>query len=158
MHDASAAQGQQPASAVPAVFAVAAAHVPVRDGHDDPGARKENAIKINWGSFYTVVGNLEKYGYIEAVEVAREGRRPERTTYQITDTGRAELMDWMRELIVSRPRRTPASRRPSAKAGVVPPDELVGLLQQRLQALERGNDQLEAEIQTMLRCRYRRFS
>ena len=35
---------------------------------------KDNAIKINWGSFYTVVQNLEKYGFIEAVEVAREGQ------------------------------------------------------------------------------------
>ena len=43
---------------------------------------KDNAIKINWGSFYTVVQNLEKYGFIEAVEVAREGRQPERTTYR----------------------------------------------------------------------------
>src|ERR1700722_10342347 len=60
---------------------------------------KDNAIKINWGSFYTVVQNLEKYGFIEAVEVVREGKQPERTTYQITDAGRAELMDWMRELL-----------------------------------------------------------
>ena len=60
---------------------------------------KDNAIKINWGSFYTVVQNLEKYGFIEAVEVGREGRQPERTTYQITDAGRTELMDWMRELL-----------------------------------------------------------
>ena len=51
---------------------------------------KDNAIKINWGSFYTVVQNLEKYGFIEAIEVAREGRQPERTTYQITEAGRAE--------------------------------------------------------------------
>ena len=29
---------------------------------------KDNAIKINWGSFYTVVQNLEKYGFIQAVE------------------------------------------------------------------------------------------
>ena len=34
---------------------------------------KDEAIKINWGSLYTVVQNLEKYGFIEAVDVAREG-------------------------------------------------------------------------------------
>jgi DNA-binding PadR family transcriptional regulator len=60
---------------------------------------KDNAIKINWGSLYTVVQNLEKHGFIEAVQVAREGRQPERTTYQITDAGRAELKDWLRELL-----------------------------------------------------------
>src|SRR6202023_2975952 len=60
---------------------------------------KDNAIKINWGSLYTVVQNLEKYGFIEAIEVVREGRQPERTTYQITGAGRAELTDWLRELL-----------------------------------------------------------
>ena len=52
---------------------------------------KDQSIKINWGSLYTVVQNLEKHGFIETVEVGREGRQPERTTYQITDAGRAEL-------------------------------------------------------------------
>ena len=28
---------------------------------------KDQSIKINWGSLYTIVQNLEKYGYIEAV-------------------------------------------------------------------------------------------
>jgi DNA-binding PadR family transcriptional regulator len=41
---------------------------------------KDHAIKINWGSLYTIVKNLEKYGFIEAVEVDREGKQPERTT------------------------------------------------------------------------------
>ena len=34
---------------------------------------KDNAIKINWGSFYTVVQNLEKYGFIEESGTHREG-------------------------------------------------------------------------------------
>ena len=33
---------------------------------------KDEAIKINWGSLCTVVQNLEKYGFIETVDVARE--------------------------------------------------------------------------------------
>ena len=48
---------------------------------------KDQASKINWGSLYTVEQNLEKHGFIEAVEVAREGRQPERTTYGITEAG-----------------------------------------------------------------------
>ena len=56
---------------------------------------KEQNFKINWGSLYTVVQNLEKYGFIEAAATEREGRQPERTTYQITDPGLAELRDWL---------------------------------------------------------------
>src|SRR5581483_6078208 len=62
---------------------------------------KDQAIKINWGSLYTVVQNLDKHGFIEAVNVAREGRQPERTTYRITDAGLAEMKDWLRELLAT---------------------------------------------------------
>ena len=48
---------------------------------------KDQNFKINWGSLYTVVQNLEKYGFIEAASTEREGRQPERTTYQITGAG-----------------------------------------------------------------------
>ena len=60
---------------------------------------KDQAMKINWGSLYTVVQNLEKHGFIEAVAVVREGRQPERTTYRITAAGREEQRDWLRELV-----------------------------------------------------------
>jgi DNA-binding PadR family transcriptional regulator len=109
---------------------------------------KDNAIKINWGSFYTVVQNLEKYGFIEAVEVAREGRQPERTTYQITDEGRRELTDWMRELLSVPEREYTRFEAALGDSAVLPPDELIDLLRQRLAALEKANGQLQAELET----------
>ena len=111
---------------------------------------KDNAIKINWGSFYTVVQNLEKNGFIEAVEVAREGRQPERTTYQITDAGRAELQDWLRELLSVPEREHSSFEAALSEAAVLPPDELIDLLQQRLAALERANVQLQAQLETLV--------
>jgi DNA-binding PadR family transcriptional regulator len=111
---------------------------------------KDNAIKVNWGSFYTVVQNLEKYGFIEAVEVAREGRQPERTTYQITDTGRAELMDWMRELLSVPEREHSSFEAVLGESSVLPPDELIDLLQQRLAALEEANGVIQAELATLV--------
>jgi DNA-binding PadR family transcriptional regulator len=110
---------------------------------------KENAIKINWGSFYTVVQNLEKYGFIEAIEVAREGRQPERTTYQITGAGRDEVRDWLRELLSVPEREHTSFEAALGEAAVVPPDELIDLLQQRLAALEKANERLEAELATL---------
>ncbi|GAB3355865.1 PadR family transcriptional regulator [Amycolatopsis echigonensis] len=60
---------------------------------------KEGDLKIKWGSLYTVVGNLEKHGFLEAVENVRDGARPERTVYRITEAGQAELEDWIAELL-----------------------------------------------------------
>ena len=60
---------------------------------------KDRDMPIKVGSLYTVVRNLERHGLIEATGSHRAGRRPERTEYAITDAGRAELRDWLRELV-----------------------------------------------------------
>jgi DNA-binding PadR family transcriptional regulator len=99
---------------------------------------KDQDMEIKWGSFYTVVRNMERHGLIEAVESVRAGRRPERTVYRITDAGRAELVDWARELI-----STPEPEHPRFRAGLsvlaaLHPDEATALLGQRLARLEDG--------------------
>ena len=100
---------------------------------------KDKSIKINWGSLYTVVQNLERHGFIEAASTEREGRQPERTTYRITEAGKAELMDWLRELL-SIPEWVPTPFEAAlSEATAVGPDELIGLLTQRLSALDVAN-------------------
>jgi DNA-binding PadR family transcriptional regulator len=111
---------------------------------------KDEAIKINWGSLYTVVQNLEKYGFIEAVDVAREGRQPERTTYQITDAGREELKDWLRELLGEPEREYTRFEAALGESAVLPPDELVGLLRRRLDALEAAIAQHETGLKALV--------
>lgn len=100
---------------------------------------KDKSIKINWGSLYTVVQNLEKHGFIEAASTEREGRQPERTTYRITEAGKAELMDWLRELL-SIPEWVPTPFEAAlSEATAVGPDELISLLGERLSALDVAN-------------------
>src|SRR3954454_17820412 len=51
----------------------------------------EHSIKLNYGSLYSVVESLQKHGLISARETTREGRRPERTVYEISPEGRGEF-------------------------------------------------------------------
>jgi DNA-binding PadR family transcriptional regulator len=107
---------------------------------------KEQNFKLNWGSLYTVVQNLEKYGFIEAAATEREGRQPERTTYQITGAGRAELRDWLSELL-----SVPEDERGGfvtalSEAGILPPDEVIGLLTSRLATLDKDNASQQADL------------
>jgi DNA-binding PadR family transcriptional regulator len=100
---------------------------------------KDKNFPINWGSLYTVVANLAKYGFIEEAGTVREGRQPERTTYQITTRGLAELRDWMTELL-----SVPEDERSGfvaalSEAGILPPDEVIGLLTTRLESLDKAN-------------------
>ncbi len=97
---------------------------------------KDQDMKIKWGSLYTVVQNLEKHGLLEASESVRHGGRPERTIYRITDAGREELEDWVRELVSTPEREHPRFEAALSVLGVLPPDEATSLLQQRLGLLE----------------------
>jgi len=98
---------------------------------------KEHSIKLNYGSLYTVVDNLTKHGLIEAIEARREGRRPERTVYQLTDTGRAELDDWMSELLALPVKEYPQFEAALSLLPVIHPDKVLTLLQVRTSALEK---------------------
>ncbi|AEV83242.1 PadR family transcriptional regulator [Actinoplanes sp. SE50] len=107
---------------------------------------KDQDIKIQWGSLYTVVQNLEKHGFIEAAETVRDGRRPERTVYRLTGNGRAELTDWMRELVGTPAREFPKLQAALSVLGVLPPDEVITLLEQRLATLAMENDRMRADL------------
>src|SRR5262245_12036777 len=107
---------------------------------------KDRDIRIKWGSLYTVVQNLDKHGFIEATSSDRDGRRPERTVYAITDAGRAELRDWLRELIAVPEPEYPRFQAALSVAGALPPDEVIDLLRDRLRALDEGVAADRAEL------------
>ncbi len=107
---------------------------------------KERDMNIKWGSFYTVVQNLEKYGLIEATGSDRDGRRPERTVYAITPAGRDELVDWLRELVAVPEGTFPRFEAALSVLGVLPPDEVIPLLQTRVAALEGSIVEYRGEI------------
>jgi DNA-binding PadR family transcriptional regulator len=96
---------------------------------------KDQDMRIKWGSLYTVVNNLEKHGMIAATESVRQGGRPERTVYRITDVGRAELEDWARELLGT-PEQEPLRFQTALSVmAALPPDEATSLLRHRLATL-----------------------
>ena len=68
---------------------------------------KDDVLVLKRGSLYHAIHRLEGAGLIEAVTVGREGRRPERTTYQLTGKGEQQLVDWLKERI-SRVQRSPS--------------------------------------------------
>ena len=87
---------------------------------------KDQSIKLNYGSLYTVVEALQQHGLIVAQETEREGRRPERTVYRLTDAGRMELIDWISELL-SRPTKEYTNFEAGLSlAGVLPPEDIAG--------------------------------
>ncbi|WP_326648724.1 MULTISPECIES: PadR family transcriptional regulator [unclassified Streptomyces] len=97
---------------------------------------KENSVKVNFGSLYTVVQNLEKHGLVEVTDVQRQGNRPERTLYGITEAGRAEMAEWLSDLLAVPAREYPLFETALSLMGILPPEEVMSLLADRLAALK----------------------
>lgn len=92
---------------------------------------KHESIKLNYGSLYTVVESLQKHGLIAPRETVKEGRRPERTIYEITEAGRLEYHDWLSELLSTPAKEFTAFEAGLSHLGGVSPDVAVALLTQR---------------------------
>jgi DNA-binding PadR family transcriptional regulator len=113
---------------------------------------KHESIKLNYGSLYTVVESLLKHGMIAVRETVREGRRPERTVYEITEAGRLELTDWLSELVSTPVKEFSAFEAGLSLMGGLGPDDAVRLLGMRAfklrTELEAGREMLR-QIEAM---------
>jgi DNA-binding PadR family transcriptional regulator len=103
---------------------------------------QEGSVKLTVGSLYTVVEALLRHGLVHAVGTLREGNRPERTVYGLTDAGRVELHDWLRELIAEPAKEYPRFEAGVALIGLLPPDEAIELCGRRAAKLDEGEREL----------------
>jgi len=108
------------------------------------------SIKFNHGSLYMVVGQLAKAGYITELETSRAGQRPERTVYALTDAGRAEFSDWLRELVAEPQQEYPHFVAALSMIAALPPGEVVALLRARLDRLREARAEIRSLIDTTL--------
>jgi DNA-binding PadR family transcriptional regulator len=107
---------------------------------------KEESIKLNYGSLYSVVSSLEKYGLISVQDTVREGNRPERTIYAITDAGQVKMADWLSELISTPAREFTGFEAALSLMGALPPDEVIRQLDIRLASLQVKHHSSEAML------------
>jgi DNA-binding PadR family transcriptional regulator len=112
-------------------------------GHDQ-------VIRLKGGSIYDTVERLESGGFIQAQETSREGRRPERTVYAITDTGREEIMAWLRELLAQPVNEYPQFGAALAFFAALDQDEVVRLLKVRTALLEGQAAGEEKQLKTFM--------
>jgi DNA-binding PadR family transcriptional regulator len=97
---------------------------------------KDESIKLNYGSLYTVTESLQRHRLIEPQETAREGNRPERTIYRLTDAGRLELIDWLSDLLCNPVHEYKQFEGGLSLLPVLPPADAVRLLEERCLRLE----------------------
>jgi DNA-binding PadR family transcriptional regulator len=116
--------------AVLALLTAEPAH-PYQMRHEIRVREIDRVMKVTHGTLYSTVDRLAATGLIQPVETSREGRRPERTVYEITPAGRDQLLDTLRvELMRSAP-SYPKLASALAFATLLSPDEVADLLQRR---------------------------
>lgn len=96
----------------------------------------DQSMRLSFGSLYSVVASLEREGFIEAIEVERQGRRPERTVYRVTDDGIAEARDWLADLLSSPTKEYPAFAAGLSLLGAMRPDDVIRLFEYRIKRLQ----------------------
>ena len=107
--------------------------------------RKENSIKLNYGSLYTVIEQLLREHFIAVREILKEGKRPAKTVYELTPSGETELIDWMRDLISSPVKEYPMFEAAISLLPVLPPEEVIDLLEIRIGLLKRTIEEFAEE-------------
>jgi DNA-binding PadR family transcriptional regulator len=109
---------------------------------------KHESIRLNYGSLYGVVEGLERRKLVRARETVREGKRPERTIYEITETGKRELQDWLSELVSTPVKEYLQFEAALSLLPVLPPDLAIEVLRHRAAALEIRIAQSKAVLAT----------
>jgi DNA-binding PadR family transcriptional regulator len=107
---------------------------------------KHESVRLKYSSLYSVAEALEREGLILPLETRREGRRPERTIYGLTEAGRSDFLGWLRELV-----REPVKEYTQFAAGLsfipaLPPDEAAALLEERVRLLEEEVGEMRSRL------------
>ncbi len=112
--------------------------------------RKESSIRLNYGALYAVIEQLLREKFIAVREILKEGKHPAKTVYELRSLGEIELIDWMRELVSSPVKEFPVFEAAISLLPVLPPEEVMELLEIRIGLLEKTIDQIDEEE---LKCR-----
>jgi DNA-binding PadR family transcriptional regulator len=96
-------------------------------------------------SVYQALDRLVRDGLARAGDTTREAGRPERTTYEITEAGRAALHRWVTAMLAAPAREFPEFPVALAFLPILEPAEVRRLLEQRVAALREKITSIEAQ-------------
>jgi DNA-binding PadR family transcriptional regulator len=93
-------------------------------------------VKLTAGSLYHAIDRLADDGLVATVETTREGRRPERTVYRMTDAGRDAFAERVRAITAEPAKEFPQFAQAIAALHNLRRNDAVTQLQRRAMALE----------------------
>ncbi|WP_369368469.1 PadR family transcriptional regulator [Streptomyces sp. CG4] len=128
---------------------------------------KDQVVNVSQrASLYRTIDRLLEAGLIAVRETSRDQQYPERTVYEVTDTGRTATREWLREMLVAPRAEYPEFPAALSFTMMLLPQEVAADLSARagqvrarlaeLEAAAEGARQLALPRVTMLEDEYRR--
>ncbi len=111
--------------------------------------KKDDFLDLKRGSLYNSIARLERAGLIEPVQTTREGRRPERTVYRLTNDGEHELIAWLRELLAKPTRGSIQFVAAISFLGHLPPKNALEQLGRRASILKAETEGLRRRLEEL---------
>ncbi|WP_181034036.1 PadR family transcriptional regulator [Arthrobacter sp. GMC3] len=111
---------------------------------------KDKVINVSQrASLYSTIERLARDEMIRVSEVERDGQRPERSVYEITDAGRATAQNWLTEMLSVPKRGFPDFYAALAHAPILTPEVLQKLLVDRRELVAAEVAALRDEISSV---------
>jgi DNA-binding PadR family transcriptional regulator len=97
---------------------------------------KDSVVNVGQrASLYRSIERLETAGLVRVRETSRDRQWPERTVYELTDTGRAVLEDWLGDALAVPQREFPEFPAALSFLALLTPEAVLSHLEQRRVAL-----------------------
>lgn len=110
---------------------------------------EDRLVKVRPGSLYHTVDRLARQGFVRATGTEREGNRPERTTYEITDEGTRALGERVAEVIATPLNEYPEFPLALGESHNLPVETVIGLLRSRVALIRSDIAELDEAIAAM---------
>lgn len=108
---------------------------------------KDQVVNVSQrASLYTTIDRLTRDGLVRVTETERQGQRPERSIYEITDDGRSAARRWIAEMLSAPKRDYPEFPAALAHVPLLEPAEAARLLQIRREQIAAEVAELRAEL------------
>lgn len=108
---------------------------------------KDEVINVGQrASLYQTINRLERDGLINARKVTRDENRPERTVYELTETGKQTLLDWMRQILSTPNKEFPEFPAALSFLPVLAPKDAQKQLEKRVVALNAEIKRIDQEL------------
>jgi len=99
-------------------------------------------------SLYQTIKRLQHHGLVEVMETDRGNNQPDRTVYDITDSGRRAAHAWLREMLVETGSEYREFLAAVSMVFVLPQEETRELLEERAERVAADLDQVEQELES----------